>query len=339
MRVLVTGGAGYIGSELVRELLHLGHKVVCLDRFFFGKESVLDILDEKNLVIIKDDIRWFEPKILKDIDVVMDLAALSNDPAGEIDQAKTFDINYLGRIRVARLSKEYGVKKYILASSCSIYGYQQNVLDEDSPAEPLTTYAKASKKAEDDVLPLSSSQFTVTVLRFATVYGCSKRMRFDLAINAMVLDLFKNSKIHIMRDGNQWRPFIHIKDAIQAYRLVMKQSSDNVNGTIFNVGSDNQNYQILQLAQGIAKVVDIPYEVEWYGSPDFRSYKVSFKKFKTELGFEAKHSPEDGASEIISELKNGSISDSLKTRTVDWYKHLIKCSELSSQVMMRGVLL
>jgi nucleoside-diphosphate-sugar epimerase len=339
MRVLVTGGAGYIGSELVRELLQSGHVVICLDRFFFGKESVLDILDEKNLVIMKDDIRWFEPKILKNVDVVMDLAALSNDPAGEIDQGKTLDINYLGRVRVARLSREYGVKRYILASSCSIYGYQEDLLDEDSTADPLTTYSKASRKAEEDVLPLSSSEFTVTVLRFATVYGCSNRMRFDLVINAMVLDLYKNSKMHIMREGNQWRPFIHIKDAVRAYQSIMDQPSDNINGTIFNVGSDEQNYQILPLAKMIAKGVDIPYEIEWYGSPDFRSYRVSFRKFKEELRFEAKYFPKDGAKEIFGALKDGYVSDSLKTRTVEWYKYLIKCTELSSEVMMRGALL
>ena len=166
-----------------------GHKVKCLDRFFFGKESLAEVLSNPNLEIIKDDIRWFDPKILKNVDVVLDLAALSNDPSGELDPSKTIDINYLGRIRVARLSKEYGVKRYILASSCSIYGYNDNdgSVDEISKINPLTTYAKANRKAEEDVLPLADSKFSVTALRFATVYGYSGRMRFDLAINSMVL--------------------------------------------------------------------------------------------------------------------------------------------------------
>src|ERR687891_597175 len=132
MQVLVTGGAGYIGSVLVTDLINRGHTVKCLDRFFFGSESLLAVLSNPRLQIIKDDIRWFDPKILKDVDIVIDLAALSNDPSGELDPSKTFDINYLGRIRVSRLSKEYQVKRYMLASSCSIYGFQNELLDESS---------------------------------------------------------------------------------------------------------------------------------------------------------------------------------------------------------------
>jgi nucleoside-diphosphate-sugar epimerase len=339
MKILVTGCGGYVGSELIRHLLQSGHTVTCLDRFFFGIEPISDILEEKHLTVIKDDIRWFDPNILKNMDAVIDLAALSNDPAGEIDKRKTMDINYLGRVRVARLSKEYGVKNYILASSCSVYGFQPDLLYEDSRTQPLTTYARASKKAEEDVLPMSSPNFTVTVLRFATVYGCSNRMRFDLAINAIVLDLYKNSRIKIMRNGDQWRPFIHIKDAILAYELVMNQPSEKINGVVFNVGSDEQNYQILPLAEMIAKEIGIPYRVEWYGSPDFRSYRVSFKKFREEINFSTSYSPKEGAREIFDALKYGSISDSLKTRTVEWYKHLINNAEPSSEVMMRGTLL
>ena len=123
MQVLVTGGAGYIGSVLIRDLIQRGHVVKCLDRFFFGVETLSDILSHPNLQIV-NDIRWFEPHVLRDVDVVVDLAALANDPSGKLDPAKTFEINHLGRVRVARLSKEYGVKRYILASSCSVYGFQ-----------------------------------------------------------------------------------------------------------------------------------------------------------------------------------------------------------------------
>ena len=146
-QILVTGGGGYIGSVLVKELLDIGHKVTCLDRFFFGYEPLAEVMENPNLTIIKDDIRWFDPNILNDIEVVMDLAAISNDPSGELDPSKTFDINYLGRSRVARLSKQYGVKKYVLASSCSLYGFQEGVLDETSEVNPITTYAQANQKS------------------------------------------------------------------------------------------------------------------------------------------------------------------------------------------------
>jgi nucleoside-diphosphate-sugar epimerase len=357
MQILVTGGAGYIGSVLVQLLLETGYRVKCLDRFFFGKNSLEGLMLNPNLEIIKDDIRWFDPRTLKNVDVVMDLAALSNDPTGELDPSKTFDINYLGRTRVARLSKEYGVKRYILASSCSIYGFNKNeddnnddnngnntLLDETSKINPLTSYAKANAKAEEDVLLLSNSNFTVTALRFATVYGYSARMRFDLAINAMVLALFKGPKIPVMRDGRQWRPFIHIKDAAMAYKLVMDTAPDKINGQIFNVGFDEQNYQILPLSELIGKSLNVDYEIDWYGSADFRSYKVSFKKFKemassNNNNFRPLYSPQDGALEVFRALKLGKIKDSLQTKTVEWYKYLINSYELMSEVTIRNTLL
>jgi nucleoside-diphosphate-sugar epimerase len=338
--VVVTGGAGYIGSVLVSELLKAGHKVKCLDRFFFGSESLANVISNPNLEIIKDDIRWFDPKILKNVDVIMDLAALSNDPAGELDPSKTLDINYLGRIRVARLGKEYGVKRYILASSCSLYGFQGDILlDESSEINPLTTYAKANSKAEQDVIPLADSNFTVASLRFATVYGYSGRMRFDLAINAMVLGLFKNPKIPVMREGNQWRPFIHIKDVATAYMLVMNQPADKINGHVFNIGSDEQNYQILPLAELIGKSLGIQYEIQWYGSADFRSYKVSFKKFKDLVDFRPAYTPKEGSLEIFDALKSGKLYESLKTKTVEWYKYLIESYEFISDVAIRNTIL
>jgi nucleoside-diphosphate-sugar epimerase len=339
MQVLVTGGAGYIGSVLVADLLKNGHTVKCLDRFFFGKESLSAVLSDPKLQIIKDDIRWFDPKILKGVDIVMDLAALSNDPSGELDPSKTFDINYLGRVRVSRLSKEYGVKKYILASSCSIYGFQNDLLDESSKTNPLTTYAKANNKAEEDVLPLADSNFTVTVLRFATVYGYSKRMRFDLAINAMVLGLYKNPKIPVMRDGTQWRPFIHVKDAVTAYNLVMNQESDKINSQIFNVGSDEQNYQILPLARKVAESLGINYQIEWYGTEDSRSYRVSFKKFKEATNFKPAYTPKEGSLEIFEALKSQKLVESSRTKTVEWYKHLLESYTLTSEVAIRDTIL
>jgi nucleoside-diphosphate-sugar epimerase len=339
MKILVTGGGGYIGSVLVAELLKGGHQVKCLDRFFFGKEPLSDVLSDAKLEIIKDDVRWFDPNILKDVDTVMDLAALSNDPAGELDPSKTFDINYLGRIRVARLSKEYGVKRYIISSSCSIYGFQEGLLDESSIINTHTSYAKANNKAEEDVLPLANSKFVVTVLRFATVYGYSRRMRFDLAINAMVLGLYKNAKIAVMRDGTQWRPFIHIKDAVTAYKLTMTEQTDTINGQIFNVGSDEQNYQILYLTKLIGESLNIDYEIEWYGSKDFRSYKVSFKKFKEGVKFKPAFTPKEGAQEIYKALKTGKLEESAKTKTVEWYKHLIASYNLTSEVAIRNTLL
>jgi len=152
LNIFVTGGAGYVGSVLIPELIENGYNVKCLDRFFFGKEFLKSEKFVNKLELIQDDIRWFNSSILKNVDVVLDLAALSNDPVGELNPEKTFEINHLGRSRVAQLCKENGVKKYVLASSASIYGQQNDVADENSNVNPLTAYSKANRKAEEDIL-------------------------------------------------------------------------------------------------------------------------------------------------------------------------------------------
>ena len=339
MKVLVTGGGGYIGSVLVQMLLERGYKVKCLDRFFFGVETLSPVAGDPNLEIVKDDIRWFDPALLRDVDAVMDLAALSNDPSGELDPTKTMEINYKGRVRVAKLSKKYSVERYILASSCSVYGFQDEVVDENSPTNPLTTYAKANALAERETLPLADNNFSVTVLRQATVYGLSPRMRFDLAINGMVLGFYKHGKIPIMRDGTQWRPFVHIRDTARAFITVLESERDLIKGEIFNVGSNEQNYQIKPLAELIADAIGLPFNFEWYGSPDKRSYRVDFSKIRDVLGFKPKYTPKEGAKEIYDALVEGKVEDSIKTRTVEWYKFLLTAQKIIKEVELRGVIL
>lgn len=323
MKVLVTGAGGYIGSVLVPMLLEKGYEVIALDRFFFGKEMLPP--ENNQLKILEEDIRFFDKDILKDVDAVIDLAALSNDPTGELDPVKTWSINYLGRFRVATLAKLMGVKRYIFPSSCSVYGFQNEIVDEISNTNPLTTYAKANLKAEEDISSLADDSFTVVILRQATVYGFSPRMRFDLAINGMVRGFFKNGKIPILRDGTQWRPFVHVKDTSRAMLLALEAPADKVNREIFNVGSDDQNYQIFDLAKRIAEAIGIPFEYEWYGLPDHRSYRVSFKKIKEVLDFTPEYNAEKGALEVWEALKSGKLDpDDPKTITVEWYKHLLR---------------
>jgi len=339
MHVLVTGGGGYIGCILVRRLLKEGYHVKVLDRFYFGKDKLKSVSKNPRLKLIQDDTRWFDKKILKGIDVVMDLAALSNDPSGELDPKRTMDINFGGRARVAKLSKQQGVKRYILASSCSIYGFRDGTLDETSPVNPLTTYAKANRKAEIAAKKLGDDKFTVTMLRFATVFGLSPRMRFDLAINGMTLGFFKNKQVPIMRDGKQWRPFIHVKDVAEAYVAVIKAPKEKINGEIFNVGSAEQNYQILQLAKEVAKAIKISFKKKWYGDPDSRSYKISFKKFHDTLGYKTKWTIADGAKEIYDALKSGKTTDSIQTKTVEWYKYLLEAKRISDSISINNKIL
>lgn len=338
MKILVTGGAGYVGSVLIPELVRDGHSVKCLDRFFFGSQYLSGNEFKGKIELLKDDIRWFEPKILKDVDVVLDLAALSNDPVGELDPEKTFQINHLGRNRVANLSKKSGVKKYILASSASIYGQQDGIVNEESNVNPLTAYSKANRKAEADVLPLNDDNFTVTVLRFSSIYGYSPRMRFDLAVNSMVLDLYKTGKIVVMGKGNR-RPFLHVKDAVKAYQMFLVASKEKIEGHIFNVGSDVQNYEIGKLSEEVAKSIGIDYSLELRDTHDNRSYTASFEKIKKIIGFVTQHTVKDGAIEIYEALRTGKLDDSIKTRTVEWYKQLQSDKKLGQEVSLNGIIL
>lgn len=338
MNILVTGGAGYVGSVLIPELIKHGHFVKCLDRFFFGMEYLSSKQFQNEVELIKDDIRWFDPTILKDIDVVFDLAALSNDPVGELNPEKTYEINHLGRVRVATQSKKIGVPKYVLASSASIYGQQNDIVNETSSVFPITAYSKANRKAEINVLKLNDEKFSVTVLRFSSLYGISPRMRFDMSVNSMVLDLFKTGKIVVRGKRNQ-RPFLHVKDAVKAYQFILDAEKQTIAGQIFNVGSDNQNFTIGQLAKLVANAINIDCKLELGDTNDHRSYAASFKKIKKSLGYNTSQTVEDGAKEIFDSLKQGKIEDSIKTITLKWYQHIQSNPTLLKELSINGKLI
>ncbi len=283
---------------------------------------------------------FFNPELLKGIDAVFDLAALSNDPCGELDQEKTLEINYKGRVRVANLAKKYGIKKYVFASTCSVYGFQEGLINEESSLNPLTTYAKASMMAEKEILPLADKDFSATVLRQATVYGFSYRMRFDLAINGMVLGYYRNGKIPIMRDGKQWRPFVNVRDTSNAFIKVLETEPEVVSGQIFNVGSDEQNIQIFDLAKLVAEACNLPFNYEWYGDCDTRSYRVSFNKIKDTLNFKPQTSIKNGAKNVFDALKDGRLNpDDPRMITVRWYKHLLEMQQFLRDTEIDGVIL
>jgi len=325
MRVLVTGAGGYIGTVLTEMLGNEGYSIVAIDRFLFG--DTLSGLN--NVTIVKGDIRTYErrelEKILNDVDAVIDLAALSNDPSGELNPVNTISINHLGRFRIASLAKQAGVKKYILPSSCSIYGFNDEYVDEKSKPNPLTTYAKANLMIEEDSLALNSADFNVIVFRLATVYGLSpRRMRFDLVVNDIVGQIFTKGFTNLTTGGTQWRPFVHVRDVSRALAMGL-ESNKNIGGEIFNVGSNDQNYQIKDVAKKIFETLGLEEKYNWVGSPDNRSYKVKFDKILTELNFRPEYDVGEGAKEVMNALKQGIIKyGDDRTITVKWYKHLME---------------
>ena len=338
MKILITGGAGYVGSVVIPKLIEDGHYVKCLDRFFFGDEYLSQSQFINKLELIRDDIRWFKPNILEGVDVVLDLAAISNDPAGDLNPEKTYEINHKGRARVAKLSKENGVKRYVLASSASIYGQQSNIANENSEVKPLTVYSKANRNAEIDNLSLNDENFTVTVLRFSSVYGNSARMRFDTAVNCMVLDLFKNKKISVRGKLNK-RPFIHIKDVVRAYQSIINAPKEKICGQIFNVGSEEQNFEMGKLAQEIVKASSIDCDIELNDTNDHRSYFASFQKIRESIGYSTKYTVSEGVMEMYDALTSGRLTDDIKTKTVEWYKKLLSDQILAEQYLLNNRIL
>ena len=339
MNVLITGVGGYIGSTLAEVLLAEDHSVTGMDRFFFGRELIADLERNPRFRAVQKDIRDVDAGDFEGIDAVCDLAALSNDPSGEIDPRLTIAINHLGRERVARRAKEAGVRRYLLASSCSVYGAGMRThLDETVSPTPISAYAKANLAAESSALPLATANFAVTVLRQATVFGLSRRMRFDLAINLMTLNAVERGKIFVLGGGRQWRPFVHVRDTARAFVEALAADPARINAEVFNVGG--QNAQILQLAYIVRENIPFPIDLQVVpDDPDKRDYNVAFDKIHKVLGYHTRFTPADGVREIYEGLKNGQVTANPTTYTVAWYKKILEAQQLVESLTLNSRLL
>lgn len=339
LKVVVTGAGGYIGTQLVRDLLLNGHQVLGIDRLFFGEQTLQEFQKKSSFRLLKKDIRDIVPSDIKGFNVVCDLACLSNDPAGEIDPDLTYQINRDGRIHVAKISKKAGIEKYIISSSCSVYGSgQSDNLMENSKAAPISVYAKSTYEAEQASLDLANSNFSVTALRNSTVFGLSNRMRFDLVVNLMTLSAFQNRRILVMGGGMQWRPLVHVSDVSSAFLKVINSNEKVVNQQVFNVGLDN--YQIKQIAYIVREALPISVDVEVApDDADKRNYNVSFDKMRNQLNFEPSITIDKGVTEIYKALKSDSVDVGLKTNTVKWYKQIIESKKLVDKILLNGRLI
>jgi nucleoside-diphosphate-sugar epimerase len=275
--VLVTGDRGYIGATLVPKLLEKNYNVIGFDTNFYQTE--LDSPKEKKeYTKITKDIRNVEENDLKDIDAIIHLSALSNDPMGEINPGLTADINYEGTMNLARMAKKIGVKRFLFSSSCSIYGIAQDgVVDENSPVNPLTAYAKSKIDTEIELKKIADESFTVGLLRNSTVFGYSPKFRNDLVVNNLTTTALAYGQIRIMSDGTPWRPLIDVRDLSDFFIAFLEIEKSVINAKIVNVGFSDSNFQVKDLVEEIKRQLP-ECETVFTGEhgADTRSYKVKF---------------------------------------------------------------
>lgn len=303
MRVLITGTEGYIGARMAPILMAHGHDVTGLDTGFYRDGCLY--LDPLGMPAaprtILRDLRTVVPEDFAGYDAVVHLAELSNDPLGENRPEITFRINHEGSVRIATAARAAGVKRFVYASSCSVYGVGTggDFLDETSPTNPQTAYAHCKVNVERDVATLANDRFCVTFLRNATAYGPSPRMRFDIVLNDLCALAWTRKKIAMTSDGSPWRPIVHIEDIIEAVRCTLEAPVEAVNGQVFNVGGTPENYRIREIAAIVAKAFPGCEVTAGPPSPDNRSYRVSFDKIATKLpGFRARWTAQRGAEEL-----------------------------------------
>lgn len=310
--VLVVGGAGYLGSVLVEKLLLRNYKVKVLDLFLFGLNHPEHILKHKNFKLIEGDVRNISTIVdsLRGIDAVINLAAIVGDPASKNQPETTIETNYLANKALAEACKYFQVNRFIFASTCSVYGYAKDneELSEDSLLKPLSLYARSKIKSEEAILSLEDENFSPTILRMGTLYGYSSRMRFDLVVNAMVKSAFFDKKIFV-HGGNQYRPLLNVNDAAQAYIKCLETPINKIKGQIFNVGSSEQNYRVVEIAEIVKKNIPKASIIIDKSLNDARNYIVSFNKINKDLKFKAKFNLPVSIKEIIKAITNGKIKD------------------------------
>lgn len=341
MNVLITGSQGYIGTHLSSHMVNEGYKVVGVDSGYF-KSCYIAPLNENNKNIQKD-IRDLEKVDLESVDIVIHLAALSNDPMGELDSRLTFEINHDGAVRVAQLAKVAGVKRFVFISTQSIYGISttDTELDEiDSVKNPQTAYAQSKWNAEQEILSMSDMEFTTTALRPSTVFGWSPRFRSDIVFNNLILNGLLNKQIEVHSDGTPWRPVIHVQDVCIAIQKCIESEVEVVNSKAFNLGVRNGNYTVRELAEAAqACIGGFPILYNTENLTDSRSYKVSFARAFRELDFDAKTSLISGGNEIAKKvsflLDSGTDLLNRNTNRLQQVKHLLENGSLDDTLRFR----
>lgn len=306
--VLVTGGAGYIGSILVRRLVERGYRVRVLDRLMYGDSAIRALYGDDRLEMIVGDFRdrAVVMEAIAGVDAVLHLGAIVGDPACAINEDFTIRTNFDATRMLAEVCKQTGVRRFIFASTCSVYGASDDMLDESAALNPVSLYANTKIAAERALLKMRDMAFAPVILRFATAYGHSYRPRFDLVVNLLTAKAVTDGQITI-HGGEQWRPFVHVDDIARACILAMEAPEEKVAGETFNVGSDEQNHRLSELGAIIQRLVPRAEVITNDLITDRRNYYVQFAKIRETLGFMPEHTLAESVLEMKEALEDGTV--------------------------------
>lgn len=336
MRVLMTGHNGYLGSVMAPELRSAGHEVTGLDTFFFEGCTLGD--DQDAIPALRKDVRDIQAADLRGFDAVVHLAALCNDPLGDLHAEWTYEINHQASLQLGHLAREAGVTRFLFASSCSMYGAagRDDVLTEEAPLKPLTAYAISKVRAEETLSQLADSSFSPVFMRNATAYGLAPRLRADVVLNNLVCWAHTTGRIRIMSDGTPWRPIVHVQDIARAFAVALVAPRDAIHNQAFNVGATGENYQVRELAEIVrATVPGCTVEYAADAGPDPRSYRVDFSKLtRTFPDLRPQWNAAFGAKDLYAALQEAQVTlaefQGRKYIRLAQIKHLLDLGRLDS---------
>jgi nucleoside-diphosphate-sugar epimerase len=336
-RVLVTGHEGYIGSVMAPLLSRAGYDIVGLDTGYYRDCTLVE--PDRSIPSIDRDIRDITVEDLQGFDAVVHLAALSNDPIGNLDTGWTASINDDGSVRLAELAREAGVRRFLFSSSCIMYGMSvEGLATEESPLDPQTEYARSKVRSERRISALASDSFSPTFLRNGTVYGLSPRMRFDTVFNSLIGSALTSGRVTVLSDGKPWRPVVHVQDVSRAFQAVLEAPLDTIHDQAFNTGAEALNHRVIDLAEiAVRTVPGADLEVLAQPDADQRTYRTDFGKFaRTFPGFEFRWDPSAGAVEVYEAFRGvGLTAEDFKSprfTRLKWLRHLLDSGRLDGDL-------
>ncbi|MEK7581001.1 MAG: SDR family oxidoreductase [Patescibacteria group bacterium] len=334
--ILLTGAGGYIGAVTTKTLLNKGYEVRALDSFYWGLKPLQEF--KNNIEIIREDIRNVNPKILNGVHTVIHTAGLSNDPMADFNPSANFEINTTATARLAKICKKNGVKKFIFASSASIYDRARggNILqDESSNVSPVAAYSLSKFKAEQEIIKIKNNDFCPVIFRQGTVYGYSPRLRYDLVVNTMVKDALNCRRINVFCKGMQWRPLVDVRDVAEAYVRAIECKNLMINGQVFNLLY--KNYTMIELARIVKKILKEKFNLDIRividNTPKIgRNYKISSEKLNRYFKWKPKYSVEDAVQDLVKQIKRNTNTDFTHPRyyNIEWMKLLVETSQILS---------